>query len=137
MKKVLLVSLIALGHCVSAQTYLPLKDFQDQSLTSGGWANQAVVGAVNWTVTNTGSPTDYYLKATGYNGATNDNTEIWFLSPVVNLSTATNPMLNFNNAKNYAGAPIAVKVSTNYTQCKIKLGIKLFRLHIQRPMRLV
>ena len=115
MKKVLLVSLIALGHCVSAQTYLPLKDFQDQSLTSGGWANQAVVGAVNWTVTNTGSPTDYYLKATGYNGATNDNTEIWFISPVVNLTTATNPMLNFNNAKNYAGTAVSVKVSTNYT----------------------
>jgi len=117
MKKVLLVSLIALGHCVSAQTYLPTKDFQDQSLTSGGWANQAVVGAANWTVSNTGSPTDYYVKATGYNSTTaaNENAEIWFISPVINLSTATNPMLNFNNAKNYSGAPIGVKVSTNYT----------------------
>lgn len=117
MKKVLLVSLIALGHCVSAQTYLPTKDFQDQSLTSGGWANQAVVGAANWAVSNTGSPTDYYVKATGYNSTTaaNENAEIWFISPVINLSTATNPMLNFNNAKNYTGAPIGVKVSTNYT----------------------
>ncbi|MEN9399774.1 MAG: hypothetical protein RL632_875 [Bacteroidota bacterium] len=117
MKKVLLVSLIALGHCVSAQTYLPTKDFQDQSLTSGGWANQAVVGAANWAVSNTGSPTDYYVKATGYNSTTaaNENAEIWFISPAINLSTASNPMLNFNNAKNYTGAPIGVKVSTNYT----------------------
>jgi hypothetical protein len=117
MKKVLLVSLIALGHCVSAQTYLPVKDFQDQSLTSGGWANQAIVGTANWAVSNTGSPTDYYLKATGYNSTTmaNESAEIWFISPVMNLSTATNPMLNFNNAKNYAGTAVSIKVSTNYT----------------------
>jgi predicted extracellular nuclease len=117
MKKVLLVSLIALGHCVSAQTYLPLKDFQDQSLTSGGWANQAVVGSYNWSVSNTGSPSDYYLKASGYNATTmaGDNAEIWFISPTMNLTTATNPMLNFNSAKNYSGLPIAVKVSTNYS----------------------
>ncbi len=118
MKKLLLSAVLAASTSAWAQTYVPLKDFQDQSLTSGGWTTQVVLsspGAYNWTVSNTGTGSNYYGRASGYNGSGADNTELWYISPSFNLSSATTPALNFDNAKNYSGPALAVKISTNYS----------------------
>lgn len=95
------------------------KDFNDNSLTSGGWVNVNVTNtntASFWnigTFTTSSNPT-LYAKVSGFIGSAT-NSENWLISPPVNLSTATNPVLLFQTAAKFAGPPLEVKVSTNYT----------------------
>jgi hypothetical protein len=93
-----------------------VKDFEDGSITSGGWSSFAVSGNVNWVTSTQGSNSGvYYAKATNFSGGVNTACESWLISPSINLSTSNNPALSFINAYNYAGSPIQVYVSTNYT----------------------
>lgn len=103
-------------HSAAAQ-YLPSKDFEDQSVTSGGWTTQIVVGSDDWGTDDAGSGQGgtYYGKISNYNGSGNDAAEAWLISPAVDLSGATNPVLTFKSAYNYAGDALEVKVSTDYT----------------------
>jgi len=89
------------------------KNFDDNSLTSGGWATFQASGTVNWNVGFFGSY--YYGNISNYVGGANQATEAWFISPAVDLTTSTTPILNFRNAYKYTGDPLEVKVSTNYT----------------------
>lgn len=97
-----------------AEPYLE-KNFNDGSATSGGWTNFNVSGSVDWETNDQGSPdgTDYG-NISNWNGSGNDACETWLISPAVNLSTATNPILNFTNACNFSGPNLEVFVSTNY-----------------------
>lgn len=97
--------------------YLPLKGFEDQSVTSGGWTTQVEVGADDWSTNNQGSGHSgtYYGTITNYNGSGNDPSEAWLISPSVDLSGATMPVLTFISAYKFAGPTLEVKVSTDYT----------------------
>jgi hypothetical protein len=90
------------------------KDFEDGSITSGGWTQQNVVAGINWTTNDAGSVYgDLYGQITNYSGG-NTACETWLISPSLDLSGASIPFLEFKNACNYSGDNIAVKISTNY-----------------------
>jgi hypothetical protein len=59
---------------------------------------------------------DAYAKISNFNGTTitYEPMESWLISPVINLSTATAPNLNFNNVKRFPGTDAAVLLSTDY-----------------------
>lgn len=92
------------------------KNFQDQSITSGGWTTQLVTGTYNWTTSDQGSTGNFYAMMSNYNFTTNSNTasEAWLISPAIDLSASTNSTLDFRNAYKYTGDPLEVYVSTNY-----------------------
>ena len=90
------------------------KNFQDQSITSGGWTTQLVTGTYNWTTSDQGSPGNFYAKMSNYTGSANVASEAWLISPAVDLSASTNSTLDFRNAYKHAGDPLEVYVSTNY-----------------------
>lgn len=91
------------------------KDFEDNSITSGGWSIQNVSGTINWATNSIGSVSgDYYGQCSNYVSGTNYACDTWLVSPSMNLSTTTAPALEFMNAYNYSGAPLEVWVSTDY-----------------------
>lgn len=89
------------------------KNFTDQSITSGGWTTQQVIGTFNWTTSDQGSAGNFYAKMSNF-ASGNTPSEAWLISPAINLSTSTNSTLDFRNAFNFTGAPLQVMVSTNY-----------------------
>jgi hypothetical protein len=95
-------------------TYLN-KNFDDNSITSGGWTSQNVLGSISWAASAFGGKS--FAKVTNYVSTTSVNIacESWLISPPISLSTSTNPILSFQNAYKYTGAPLEVYVSTNYT----------------------
>lgn len=91
------------------------KDFDDNSLTSGGWSTYQESGTVDWEV---GSFNSYYyanISNFDFNTTSNSATEAWLISPSIDLSSTTDPVLNFRNAYKYAGDPLELFVSTDYT----------------------
>lgn len=88
---------------------LLLKDFEDGSTTSGGWTQQQVTGAVGWTAS------AGYGSITNNSGGVYTACETWLISPSVNLSAATAPLLNFRTSVAFSGSPLEVLVSTNYS----------------------
>lgn len=91
---------------------LLVKNFDDNSLTSGGWGTYNVIGANYWTI---GTINGIYANASNYINGTNYACENWLISPSINLTTLTNPALNFSSATKYNGPVIETYVSTNYT----------------------
>ena len=94
------------------------KNFDDGSVTSGGWTNY-------WTGT-TANGTDWgeWDIFGGDVGAcsnfdistfTNYATTSWLISPAVDLDTATAPILTFDNTYRYDGSQLELYVSTDYT----------------------
>ena len=57
-----------------------------------------------------------FAKISNYDNTTssNDPLESWLISPQVDLSTATNPNLNFSHTKRFNGTDLAVLISTDY-----------------------
>lgn len=90
------------------------KNFQDQSITSGGWTTQLVTGTYNWTTSDQGSTGNFYAMMSNYTGSANVASEAWLISPAIDLSASTNSTLDFRNAYKYTGDPIVVYASTNY-----------------------
>ncbi|MFN3342122.1 MAG: DUF5689 domain-containing protein [Flavobacteriales bacterium] len=88
------------------------KDFDDLSISSGGWTQQLVSGGISWSASSFGP--DIFGRISNYNGSNNVACESWLISPAVNLSSATNPVLTFRTACNYSGSNIQVYVLTNY-----------------------
>ena len=91
------------------------KDFEDNSLTSGGWTTQQVSGpSVNWSVNNIGSQFgSYYAQCKNYLPP-NIACETWFISPSFSLASGVNPVLSFENSWKYTGTSLTVWASTNY-----------------------
>jgi hypothetical protein len=88
-----------------------IKTFDDNSLTSGGWSTVNVLGNINWTIGNFGGR--QYANFTNF--PSNAACESWLISPQINVSSFTNPVLTFETASNFSGPNIIVSISNNYT----------------------
>lgn len=92
-----------------------LKDFNDDEVTSGGWIQYAVTASVAvWETSSAGGAPNPYCQISNYNGSDNEVADQWLISPSIDLSSATSPKLQFDNAYNYSGAPLEVYVSNDY-----------------------
>ncbi len=91
------------------------KDFNDNSISSGGWTQYKVNGDVLWSTSSAGGASSPYAKISNYISGANQTCETWLISPTINLVDATQPVLNFRNAYNYSGPELEVYVSTNYS----------------------
>ncbi len=101
------------GERCGSVVYL-YKDFGDNSLTSGGWANINVTGNVNWEVSSSyGNPAPG-VTISNYSGGSHNACETWYISPAVDLSNTTSPVFDFDNAYNYSGDPLKIYISTDY-----------------------
>ena len=93
-----------------------VKDFNDQSLTSGGWTVQHIAGP-SYTEWDIYAATNSAAKITCYNSSTTmgEVSESWLISPVLDMSSSTAPNINFRNVVRYGTTPqLQVMVSTNY-----------------------
>ncbi len=90
------------------------KNFQDQSITSGGWTTQLITGTYNWTTSDAGSTGNFYGMMSNWTGSGNVASEAWLISPAIDLSASTNATFDFRNASNFSGPNMEVLVSTNY-----------------------
>jgi hypothetical protein len=103
------------SSCITPGLYLK-KNFNDGSVTSGGWATKNVIGSINWATSTLGSWVNKpYAQITNYVSPSNFACETWLISPLMNLSNSTNPVLSFQNAFNYTGPALQLMISTNYT----------------------
>lgn len=90
------------------------KNFQDQSITSGGWTTQLVTGTYNWTTSDAGSTGNFYGMMSNWTGSGNVASEAWLISPAIDLSTSSNATFDFRNASNFSGPNMEVLISTDY-----------------------
>ncbi len=96
------------------QTYLS-KNFDDNSVISGGWTVQQALGSINWSTSTKGGAPNPYCQISNYAASVNTACETWLISPALAIASATNPVLTFKNAYSYNGPPLGLYVSTNYT----------------------
>ncbi len=93
------------------------KDFEDASVTSGGWTTYQITGsgAINWTTNTMGAVFGTrYGQCSNYINPNNFASDTWLFTPSMDFTSAVNPVLSFQNACNYSGAALEVKVSSNY-----------------------
>mgnify|MGYP003329540103 FL=1 len=109
-KLILILNIILINYCASAQ-YLD-KDFNDLSLTSGGWTTQIIIDTTNWFVDSFGG--DDFVKATNYSNGQNVPSNTWLISPSVDLSSASQPMLSFETIMKWPGSALVLHISTDY-----------------------
>lgn len=99
---------------ITSSTYL-IKDFNDMSISSGGWTNYSVINAsVNWNPGTSSLTTSAFAKISGYVSG-NTYSENWLLSPPVDLAGAKDPVLSFRTAAKFSGTALEVLVSSNYS----------------------
>ena len=111
MKKIILfLNIILINYCASGQ-YLD-KDFNDLSLTSAGWTTQIIIDTTNWYVSSFAG--DDFVKASNYSNSQNVPSNMWLISPGIDLSSASQPMLNFETIMKYQGAALVLHISTDY-----------------------
>lgn len=99
-------------RCNGEQLPIFNKDFEDGSMTSGGWTQQAVIGNIPWVFNTAGGGA--YGQCSNYSNFMNTACESWYISPSIDLSGTSTPKLSFRNASNYDGAELQLLVSTNY-----------------------
>ena len=109
-KLILILNIILIDYCVSAQ-YLD-KDFNDLSLNSGGWTTQIIIDTTNWFVDSFGG--DDFVKATNYSNGQNVPSNTWLISPAVDLSSASQPILSFETIMKWPGPALVLHISTDY-----------------------
>ena len=109
-KLILILNIILINYCASGQ-YLD-KDFNDLSLTSGGWTTQIIIDTTNWFVDSFGG--DDFVKVTNYSNSQNVPSNTWLISPAVDLSSATQPMLSFETIMKWPGSALVLHISTDY-----------------------
>ncbi len=103
------------SRCAGSIIPIMKKDFEDNSITSGGWIIKNVTANVPWITNTVGAYSGKsYGQCTNFSGGSNTACESWLISPSVNLSSAVNPVFSFLNAWKYTGPALEVYVSTNY-----------------------
>lgn len=92
------------------------KNFDDESISSGGWSISQVIGTDTWETSTAGGAPDPYLKLSNYDfdNSVNNDCESWFISPKLNFETGTSPFINFENDVNYSGPALQMLISTDY-----------------------
>ena len=110
MKKLYIGICLVLTWNFSSAQYLS-KDFNDLSINSGGWTTQVIIDTTNWFVDSFGG--DDFAKCTNYNNG-NVPANTWLISPGVDLSASTQPILNFQTIMKWPGAPLILYISTDY-----------------------
>jgi len=95
------------------------KDFEDGSMTSGGWKNFWTGANPNigeWELFSTFGVNGPVAKASNYNSSdsTNYACESWLVSPYFDLSSAVSPYLVFDNCTNYSGPNLELYISNDY-----------------------
>ena len=92
-----------------------LKNFDDGSITSGGWMQHTVIGNnVLWETSSAGGAATDYCQISNYIDGVKYDTENWLVSSSYDLTNISAPFLNFNNAFNYSGPTLQVLISTDY-----------------------
>ena len=95
------------------------KDFEDQSISSGGWTEYSVVDENRkWHVPSTtyGHNNSYCAKMSGYYSSSSTlANEDWLISPTFNANVLQDESLSFWLANNYAGSDLELFYSTNYS----------------------
>ena len=109
-KLILILNIILINYCASGQ-YLD-KDFNDLSLNSGGWTTQIIIDTTNWFVDSFGG--DDFVKVTNYSNSQNFPSNTWLISPAVDLSSASQPMLSFETIMKWPGPALVLHISTDY-----------------------
>jgi hypothetical protein len=95
-----------------------IKNFNDGNIYSGGWTTQNVIGNINWTTNDQGSPDNSdYATITNFNftNFTNTACESWLISKEFDLTNSGTDSLSFRSAYKYSGNPLEFYVTTNYT----------------------
>lgn len=104
-----------LSACAPCPAFSYVKDFEDESITSGGWSEQNVSGSINWEASDQGSHPSFYGRISNYVNSNNIACETWLISPAFDLSNTTNPELSLTSDVNYSGPALEVYATTNYT----------------------
>lgn len=87
-----------------------IKNFDDLSLTSGGWSTQYPIINNTWTVSTFSGNSYAYIT----NGSTKKVGESWLISPSFDFSTSSAPQFNFKTATFAANSALKVMISTDY-----------------------
>ncbi|MCB9174853.1 MAG: choice-of-anchor J domain-containing protein [Flavobacteriales bacterium] len=87
-----------------------IKNFDDLSLTSGGWSTQYPIVNNTWTVSTFSGNSYAYIT----NGSTKKVGESWLISPSFDFSTSSAPQFNFKTATFAANSALKVMISTDY-----------------------
>jgi hypothetical protein len=98
-------------RCPGEELPFYAKDFSDQSLTSGGWTEQIVLGTNSWGVSDAGSTGNFYAVSNNFGEGAS---ETWFISPAIDISGLAAPKFSFRNACRFSGPSLEVYVSTTY-----------------------
>lgn len=88
------------------------KDFEDGDLYSGGWTTKLVLGNTNWVASEFSG--DKFGEISNFDGNSNSESDVWFISPKADLSFFENPALSFRSICNYDGADLKVYISNTY-----------------------
>lgn len=87
-----------------------IKNFDDLSLTSGGWTTQYPVVNNTWSVSTFSGNSYAYIT----NGSTKKVGESWLISPSFDFASSSAPSFNFKTATFAANSAIKVVISTDY-----------------------
>ncbi|MCC7331701.1 MAG: choice-of-anchor J domain-containing protein [Flavobacteriales bacterium] len=90
-----------------------IKNFQDQSLTSGGWSVENVSGTINWVTSDLGSTGNFYAKVDNTNAKLVGET--WFVSPALDFTNSNSPYATFRSATFAGNSALQVYILTNYS----------------------
>jgi hypothetical protein len=92
-----------------------IKNFDDGVLTSGGWFQYSVLGPeVKWETSGAGGSATDYVVIRNYVDGANIPCENWLISPSINLTGVSSPIMTFENDVNYSGDQLKLLVSTDY-----------------------
>lgn len=101
----------------SATTHnkISYQNFEASSTSLTPWTEYSVAGDQVWSLDSThGINNSKCAKMSGYSGAAIEN-EDWLLSPALDFTGKADVKLQFQSAYNYAGTPLLVLVSWDYT----------------------
>lgn len=93
-------------------------------LLPGGFTTYNVTGAQIWDCTPYGrdpnapqgsDTANHAVQVNGYANGVNNTNEDWLISPKFDLTATAYPLLSFWSRNAYAGNPLQLRVSTNYT----------------------
>ncbi|MCW3160456.1 DUF5689 domain-containing protein [Chryseobacterium oryctis] len=94
----------------------PLTTIFSDDFSSGltKWTAVSVVGAQVWGTSNQGNGSNYYAVMNGNSGGNKDN-EDWLISNEISLVGKTKAIVSFTSDVSYAGNPLQVLITDNYT----------------------